>query len=1001
MSKTLEHILDGIDDRVSDSLLSETFPSVSLENFSDKKTLFDFQQTALRNALKALHLFYVECQEDKGNFFDAYESENITLTDYWTSNYFNGCEEDFPQDSLKKGKISFANFCNRMSFWMATGSGKTLVIIKLIEILDALMKANKLPNKDILFLAHRPDIMKQFEKLVCEFNAYSAVKIKLINLREFDTTKNEKVSMLSDVINVFWYRSDLISDSRKANIIDFREYDNNGDWFILLDEAHKGTTSEISKRQTFYSILSRKGFMFNFSATFTEANDNATCAFNFNLDKFIDKGYGKQIYVSNQDAEGFKNKTDFSHIDKQKIALKTLILHTYIKEYVQEIRSKTKIDLYHMPLLMGLVNSVNPKKDTDIRKQAPDLEMLFNELDKVANNKFDKEIFAEAQKELVDEMKGASYSFDDKTQIPISDGFLGRISYRQVLKAVFNAEKPGNIEAIRIRGNNKEIIFKLQSTTEPFALIRIGDISSWFKNILEGKKEIGDNWEGGSEFNKLNSPESKINILMGSRSFYEGWDSNRPNIILFVNIGTGYDSKKFVMQSIGRGVRIEPLKDKRRRIMQLIREQTIGKEEVIDKKLYDIVRGYVHAPECLFIFGTNAANLIKIIEYVKQEKSEGSSRPVDMGGLFVENTLSSNVQDKAQLLIPKYKDSGNLLVEEQALVKFPISEKDLDLSQEFISAIGDKVATIIYGCSPKVWSGIKKTFKDTAKYYTTEEGTPTLNKPIVTTDRIIKYFSSQAKEHESFQPLKDEIKHHTKISFVGPDDIYDTLKDRIEIMANHPERDEALKKAIDENAMSYEEIKKAAANLDNADSLREGNLDIKIRHLANHYYNPLLTSADKKQGYLKNIIQVPSEVEFIDKLVDMVPQLDEKFKWWMFSKLNENWDEVYIPYYNIDRKNISNFHPDFIFWLKEKDSSNMNILFVDPKGTKHSDYQHKADWHSRIYGKPGEEKEFQEMDKTVKVYLRFFTNDRNKVADLGAKEFWIDNVQDITNIGKG
>ena len=31
---------------------------------------------------------------------------------------------------------------------------------------------------------------------------------------------------------------------------------------------------------------------------------------------------------------------------------------------------------------------------------------------------------------------------------------------------------------------------------------------------------------------------------MGSRAFYEGWDSNRPNVMNFINIGSR-DAKKF------------------------------------------------------------------------------------------------------------------------------------------------------------------------------------------------------------------------------------------------------------------------------------------------------------------------------------------------------------------------------------------------------------------------------------------------------------------------
>ena len=45
----------------------------------------------------------------------------------------------------------------------------------------------------------------------------------------------------------------------------------------------------------------------------------------------------------------------------------------------------------------------------------------------------------------------------------------------------------------------------------------------------------------------------------------------------------------------------------------------------------------------------------------------------------------------------------------------------------------------------------------------------------------------------------------------------------------------------------------------------------------------------------------------------------EEFDWWLFSKLDESLDEVYIPYYNPKRNSISHFNPDFIFWLQRGD----------------------------------------------------------------------------------
>jgi len=85
----------------------------------------------------------------------------------------------------------------------------------------------------------------------------------------------EFISMTGQDMTVFYYRSDNLSDEQKERLIDFHNYENNGKWYLLLDEAHKGD-KEDSKRQHIYSILSRAGFLFNFSATFTDPRDILT-----------------------------------------------------------------------------------------------------------------------------------------------------------------------------------------------------------------------------------------------------------------------------------------------------------------------------------------------------------------------------------------------------------------------------------------------------------------------------------------------------------------------------------------------------------------------------------------------------------------------------------------------------------------------------------------------------------------------------------------------------
>ncbi|HQK58723.1 MAG TPA: DEAD/DEAH box helicase family protein, partial [Candidatus Pacearchaeota archaeon] len=336
-----------------------------LSRFSKDKTLFDFQKQGLQNALKGLWLYFIDKKANKQSLFNLYQDNNFTENfDYdlkkkegkKTAKYLLEYDKDYPAiDS----KISFAYFINRMSFWMATGSGKTLIIVKMIELLGKLIAKGELPTRDILFLAHRDDLLDQFKAHVEEFNSFNFdTRINLKNLRDYESVKRENTLPFSkNEITVFYYRSDLISDEQKEKFINFKNYDNNGQWYILLDEAHKGD-KEDSKRQILYSILSRNGFLFNFSATFTDPRDFATCAFNFNLSNFVEEGYGKHIYVSDQEALAFKDKTDFAPQEKQKIVLKTLLLLTYINKHFEKIK---QIDstLYHRPLLLTLVNSVN------------------------------------------------------------------------------------------------------------------------------------------------------------------------------------------------------------------------------------------------------------------------------------------------------------------------------------------------------------------------------------------------------------------------------------------------------------------------------------------------------------------------------------------------------------------------------------------------------------------------------------------------------------------
>ena len=134
---------------------------VEFDKFSEGKTLFEYQQKALINALKALYLYFEEYKGDKKLVYRHYQNNGLAedlsynlKKDSKVKRYLLEYDKEF---SVTSDKVSFEHFINRMSFWMATGSGKTLVIVKLIELLGYLIENGNIPKKDILFLTHRDD----------------------------------------------------------------------------------------------------------------------------------------------------------------------------------------------------------------------------------------------------------------------------------------------------------------------------------------------------------------------------------------------------------------------------------------------------------------------------------------------------------------------------------------------------------------------------------------------------------------------------------------------------------------------------------------------------------------------------------------------------------------------------------------------------------------------------------------------------------------------------
>ena len=972
--------LQNIIDDISFEALPIKWQGFDFERFSKDKTLFDFQQDALKNALRGLWLYFEDKNADKQSLFNHYKLNGFEgnfdydlkkKQDGKTAKYLLEYDKDYP---VIDSKISFSRFINRMSFWMATGSGKTLVIVKLIELLGLLISKGEIPKNDILFLTHRDDLLDQFKNHIEEFNNFNFnTKINLKNLKDYENVKRENtLPFTKNEITVFYYRSDLISDKQKEKIVNFRNYDNSGKWYILLDEAHKGD-KEDSKRQILYSILSRNGFLFNFSATFTDPRDFATCAFNFNLSRFVEEGYGKHIYVSKQDITAFRNKTDFSKQEKQKIVLKTLLLLTYINKHFEKIRDINNI-LYHHPLLLTLVNSVSVEDS--------DLELFFKEIEKVAQNKIEVDLLQKAKEEIAQEfLNNTKFEFEE-LECTINTDLISKIDYKDILKYVFNAKTPGKIEVLKIPGNRQELIFRLMTADKPFALIKIGDISNWLKDKLEGY-EINESFENKSYFKQINHDDSDINILMGSRSFYEGWDSNRPNLLLFVNIGIGNDAKKFVLQSVGRGIRIEPQKYQRKRLQNLFNAGEV-KEQLFKK-----VKNLILPIESLFVFGTNAKNLEEIIKTLKEEKQEKN-----LGEAFILNPETQ----KRLLLIPVYKTTEEVLAEEQTPQNYPISYKDFNITSQFYKFINDKVALVKYDCEVKVLKKAEESFDKKEQYYDFSESNSLLE-PELILGRIFDYFGIKNKKFDKFKKLENEIVHFKKVRFSDEEKYYEEIRKKIEEVRHYPER----QKELDEQygKIPRKEFEKQMTLFEQTGNFEIRNQKIKIKYLANHYYLPVIVSETERIDYINHIINVDSEIKFIEKLEEYLTipnNVFDQFDWWMFSKLDQTLDDVFIPYYNHKNNRMDNYHPDFIFWLQK--GNNYLILFVDPHGTAYSDINKKIDYYSKIFEieDTKENKKFSFDGFNIETRLLLMPA-QGGLASVGNnyKKYWFNDFVDFAN----
>lgn len=927
--------------------INEPLERLDFKSFDNNKELLDYQQQALINAFRMLVAYFRDFKGSKKEFYAFYQEHYSFANCDFTNKKLNPLLKS--HFKVENHCVSFENFINRLAFYMATGSGKTIVIIKLVELLSVAIRMGLIPKKNIMFFSANENLIKQFEKEIEKYNRgkdfskqIDFKNLKKVTHQDFHRTPKG----FFEKITLFYYRADLMNDEEsKENLLNYKDYWDNGENYVILDEAHKGNKSE-SKRQAIFSLLSLKGFLFNFSATFTEESDLITSVYNLSVGEWVKLGYGKEsVLLKKNNLNAFKDLKDLNDKEKEIALLKALLLLGMQKRY--------KIEGYfHDPLMLVFTHSVNVENS--------DAEIFFKTLARVIEND-DGNDFSKAKEDLLEEIKDPKFLFsDDKDKdykVKVFKEGLKSMDFKGLKEEVFYASN-GYIEVTINPKNNQEIAFKLNTSDKAFCLIKIGDITEWICEKLKSVKVVSKNLSFKEESYFSQIDRSSINILVGSRTFETGWDSTRPSVILFLNIGLDDDAKKLVKQSFGRGVRIESLKNQRQRLAYLD----------IDKAIKKDLKPNAAMLETLFVIPTNHASLEAILNFQKESENRGENR-----GSWREITLEKT-PIKHTLFAPCYRKEPTNILKLSENASFKMSEKNFKDLKEYFNLMSEKHFILkheIY--DPKDYA----TLKDMIQKARVKKVSTWHYKDL---DYMIaeikgKLYPNQKVPKDEFNALDNEKIVHFKRIKVKADKQEALIKTIQEVKEHAPLDKETLRIKIAQGEIDPYDAEKHKQDK----TFKVG--DAELLKLKEHYYTPLIKAKDC--DWLKHVVKVKSEIDFLQELQDQetTKTLQVNYDFWAFSKIDEHLDNLFIPYINdaTERR----FFSDFIFWLQKGDTQ--IICFIDPKGITYADYELKADAYKLFKDKifnPKNNPHFK-----IKVVLKFY-GDKNRVGD-NYRDYWI------------
>jgi len=440
---------------------------------------------------------------------------------------------------------------NKLAFWMATGSGKTLLMhINILQYLHYLKvhKRQRELNRIILLTPNEGLSYQHLE----EFRL-SGIPAELFSKEG----RMLFTGRLVEIIDIHKLRDEM---GEKTVAVEAFEGNN----LVLVDEGHRGTSgAEIGAWMQKRNQLCENGFSFEYSATFGQAmkaSDNRTLEqtyakcilFDYSYKYFYRDGYGKDYRILNL------NDDKDERVLRRYLTACLLSFYQQLKLYLDK-REEFRPFLIERPLLVFVGGSVNAVR-TQQKQEVSDVVDILLFLSWFVQKPDESIPFIEQL------LRGRSGLLD--AQNPKRDIFAGAFQYlntlglepkdvfNDILRVVFNVEAaPAKLHVVNLKGTDGEIALRL-GNNERFGVINVGDASKLCK-LCEKHQElvVTDDVFSDSLFRTLNDESSKINILIGSKKFTEGWSSWRVSTMGLMNVGRKEGPQ--IIQLFGRGVRLK------------------------------------------------------------------------------------------------------------------------------------------------------------------------------------------------------------------------------------------------------------------------------------------------------------------------------------------------------------------------------------------------------------------------------------------------------------